>query len=113
MSRARFYKTRQGARRGARAEAARIREDAARIREDAAILCNMMANLFNRVGLWFVPPCAALGIDCRYGEAAKLARSALWSLPQFDGCETHLAWAEAEALLRDGWEPGDDVEVRS
>ena len=78
-----------------------------KVREEAAIICAIAASdtityVGYRTSMYDV-----FGDDA-HGDAADLARAALWSNkfppnPSFD--ESRMFWAEAEALLRTGWEP--------
>lgn len=76
-------------------------------REEAIEACAMMASsnadnpYTNEAASYFGH---AIDTDCR---AAVLAREALWSIP-WNYAERE-RWAEAEALLRDGWSPGEEV----
>lgn len=80
-------------------------------RERAARLCSMMAcrtadDPEDRS--WFVPPCRALGVSIQ-GDAAELARLALWATESSHQDANYAAWwADAEALIRTGWSPNFD-----
>ncbi len=48
------------------------------------------------------------GRELTSSPSADLARAALWSLPEvepYTRTAGRIQWAEAEALLRTGWEP--------
>lgn len=82
------------------------------IRELAAQLCSASACIAasepKPFGVAFNEVCEAFDEPCHDGKAANLARQALWSFE--DGVIEEEAewWAEAEARLREGWEPNDD-----
>lgn len=79
-------------------------------REDAALICELVWG-----GLYSFEACDAIGADYASYNLVNDVKWAAWhamssSMPFNSIGRDH--WLEAAGLLRDGWCPGDPVEVR-
>ena len=77
-------------------------------RDEAAMMCAMMAS-----SNWQHTREAAIYMGDIYDyrtPTGDIAREALWATPPNECSRTR--WAEAEALLRDGWSPGEPVTLK-
>ena len=80
------------------------------VRDDAAVLCAAMDDWCCGwpPGEDFQPPLSAWAGTKAY-RVSELAANAVLSVSR---SLVFVRWREAEALLRDGWSPGDPVEHR-